>query len=432
MTKIKTKKSVKKFAELLKNKKSDFIFRRGDEISGKVISASKNKILIDLKGVAMGIVVGREMLNAPTDLKSGEKIKATVYDSEDAEGNVVLSFRAKRESGEWGGFDTSFEQGKVMKVKVSEANRGGLLVAAGRISGFLPVSQLSPTHYPRVEGGDKEKILSKLKELVGNELEVKVININRDNKDIIFSERAAKLETDKAKLSTLKTGDMVTGEVSGVVDFGLFIHFDDLEGLIHISEVSWDRVEDIHHDFHVGDKVKAKVITIEDGRISLSIKQTQKDPWLDKIKKYKIGDKVVGTIKRLTPFGAFVELKSGLEGLIHISEISDERISDPADMLKLGDEVKAKIISMEPEEHKIGLSVKTLAAKKEKKMAKGSIDFDSLKSLSEKTIQKLQQAGYDSLKKLSAAKIEDLKEIEGIGEAKAKKIFLLANKAKKP
>lgn len=447
MTKIKKiekkKTSGKKFAELLKNKKSDLIFRRGDEAQGEVISASKNKILIDLKGIATGIVVGREMLNAPADLKNGDKIKATVYDAEDEEGNVVLSFRGRRENGEWSGFDNSFEKGKVIKVKVTEANRGGLLVAAGKVTGFLPVSQLSPKHYPRVEGGDKEKILGKLKEFIGEELEAKIININRDNKDIIFSERAAKIETDKEKLVKIKIGDVVEGEISGVVDFGLFIHFDDLEGLIHISEVSWDRVEDIHRDYHVGDKVKAKVIAIEDGRISLSIKQTQKDPWTDKIKKYKIGEKINGMVKRLTPFGAFIELENGLEGLIHISEISDERISDPSDILKLGDEIKAKIISMEPEEHKVGLSIKNINKKKparsasstadaggEEKSTKEAIDLARIKTLSEKTIQELKQAGFDSLKKLSKADVADLKKIEGIGEAKAKKILLLANKSK--
>ncbi|MBU2595624.1 S1 RNA-binding domain-containing protein [Patescibacteria group bacterium] len=421
-------KKIKSFSELLRDKKADLIFRRGDEVSGRIISSSKNKILIDLKGRALGIVVGRELLNAPSNLKTGEKIKASVYDVEDEEGNVVLSFRARREDGKLGSFDSSFEKGKVIIVKVIEANRGGLLVAVGKTCGFLPVSQLSPKHYPRVEGGDKEKILSKLKEFIGEELGVKIININQGNKDIIFSERAAKLETDKEKLSSIKVADKVSGEISGVVDFGLFIHFDDLEGLIHISEVSWDRVEDIHRDFHVGDKVKAKVIEISEGRISLSIKQTQKDPWLKKIKKYKIGEKIQGRIKRLTPFGAFVELGNGLEGLIHISEISNERISDPADILKLADEIKAEIISLEPEEHKIGLSIKGLALKKKKK-ASPSADLKDIK-LSQMTIKKLKRAGLDSLKKIAKAKVSDLKKIEGIGEAKAKKILSLAKKAK--
>ena len=429
------KKTSKKFAELLRDKKTDLIFRRGDEISGKVILVSRSKILIDLKGIATGIVVGRELLNSPADLKLDDKIKATVYDSEDEEGNVVLSFRGRREDGGWSGFDNSAELGKLIKVKVTEANRGGLLVIAGKTTGFLPVSQLSPKHYPRVEGGDKEKILSKLREFIGEELEVKIININRDNKDIIFSERAAKTETDKAKLKTLKVGDTVEGEISGVVDFGLFIHFDDLEGLIHISEVSWDRVEDIHKDYHVGDKIKVKVIEISEGRISLSIKQKQKDPWLDKIKKYKNCEKVEGVVKRLTPFGAFIEFKNGLEGLIHISEISNERISDPADILKLGDEIKAKIISMEPEEHKIGLSIKTLNKKSRgagsaSGRKKEAIDLEKIKFLSEATIKKLKKAGLDSLKKIAKAGADDLKKIEGIGEAKAKKILSLAKKAK--
>ena len=417
----------KSFSELLRDKKTDLIFRRGDEISGRIISLSKSKILIDLKGRALGIVVGRELLNSPSNLKTGDKVKASVYDVEDEEGNVILSFRAKREDGKLGSFDSSFEKGKVIMVKVVEANRGGLLVAAGKTCGFLPVSQLSPKHYPRVEGGDKEKILSKLKDFIGEEMGVKIININQGNKDIIFSERAAKIETDKEKISGIKVGDVVSGEISGVVDFGLFIHFDDLEGLIHISEVSWDRVEDIHRDFHVGDKVKTKVIEISEGRISLSIKQTQKDPWLKKIKKYKIGEKIKGRIKRLTPFGAFVELGAGLEGLIHISEISNERISDPADILKLGDEIKAKIISLEPEEHKIGLSIKGLASK-DKKSRSRAADLKDIK-LSQMTIKKLKSIGLDSLKKIAKAKIDDLKKIEGIGEAKAKKIISLAKKA---
>jgi len=417
-------KKIMTFSDLLKKRKVDLVFHRGEEVEGQVVFISKNKILVDLNGMATGIITGRELLNAPAGLAVDKKLKATVFDSEDEEGNVILSFRGKK--GEVSDFASIAEEGKLMKVKVMEANRGGLLVSSGKLKGFLPVSQLTPKNYPRVEGGDKERILQKLRDFVGREFEVKIININKDNQDVIFSERAAKMDSEKKKLDNLKIGDTIEGEISGVVDFGLFIHFDDMEGLIHISEVSWDRVEDIHRDFHVGDKVKAKIIGIDDGRISLSIKQTKKDPWMDKIRRVKVGDKVVGTVKRLTPFGAFIELKGGLEGLIHISEISDDRISDPSDILKLGEEIKAKVISMEPEEHKIGLSVKALNKKPEEKKS----NLSKIESITEVMANKLQKSGIDTIEKLKQSKVEDLTKVPGIGEAKAKKLLIIANKAK--
>lgn len=424
-TKSKKKTTGKSFPDLLKSKKGEIVYRPGDEIEGEVISLTKNRVLLDLSGVTTGVVTGREVLNAPAGLKVGKKTKATVYDSEDEDGSVILSFRASSKGGEGvTDFGKDIEEGKIVKVRVTEANRGGLLVSSGKLKGFLPVSQLSPKNYPRVEGGDKDKILERLKKFIGQEFETKVININRENNDIIFSERAARLEDEKGKFEKLKIGSVVKGEVSGVVDFGLFIQFDEMEGLIHISEVSWDRVEDIHRDFHVGDKVRAKIIGIDDGKISLSLKQTKRDPWLEKIKEFKVGDTIKGNIKRLTPFGAFIDLKEGAEGLIHISEITDKRISDPSEVLKLGEEIKAKVISMEPEEHKIGLSIKALKKKEE-------VGLEKIKALSKSIIEKLKSCKIDSVEKLKGCKVEDLTKVKGIGEAKAKKILLAANKFKK-
>ena len=398
-----------------------------DKIKGRVVSIASSKVFVEIPGRGMGYIPRNEVYSPRDDFSVGDEIEATVFNPEDDDGYVVLSLYSDLGSRVVSSYGDSRPQkslprDKVLSVKVIEANRGGLLVSHGESRGFLPVSQLSPVHYPRVEGGDKEEILKRLKDLVGKEFHVKVIDAKEGTKsssDLIFSEKAAILEDEKEKLEKLKVGQVIEGEVSGVVDFGIFLHFDNIEGLVHISEISWDRVTDIRKMFKVRDKVRAKIIGIEDGRVSLSLKQLKDDPWTSKVKKYKVGSKVLGTVTKILPFGVFVELPGGIEGLIHISEISKDKSSLPAETFSLGKEINLKIINISPEEHKINLAPvekrSSVASEKEIKS-----DFSAL---TEKQIEILQKAGIKSLTDLSKLKIEDLEKIKGIGKKTAEKIL---------
>jgi small subunit ribosomal protein S1 len=415
----------------------------------------------------LGIVPPDEISGQKEDLAEGAKVLSSVIEPENEDGYVILSLkRADKKKALWN-LEKKHEQKKTLTVKVLDANRGGLIVGEENYQGFLPVSELSREHYPRVEGGDREKILAKLNELINKELTVKVLAFDRNEDKLIFSEKKAIGALDKGSLDKIKIGQKIATKISGVADFGLFVQFDDLEGLVHISEISWDRIEDIHKEFKAGDEVKAKVIDIDPDRqrISLSIKRLTEDPWQKKVKKYRVGQIVEGQISQLTPFGAFLTFDQDVKGLVHISEISHQRVNDPADKLVLGDKTKAKIISIEPEEHKIGLSLKELKSKslakkrkpeqgiKEKKLEKKTVQkrvgskkvgpkkiasksSKSSKSSKEKkpdlkelvtssTYQKLSKGGLKTLANLKKQEKKDLLKIKGIGKKTAEKILRL-------
>jgi len=231
---------------------------------------------------------------------------------------------------------------------------------------------LAPMHYPRVNGADANLILQKLKELVSVPLVVKIINLDKDHGKLILSEKAAFEEERRKSLKDLSSGAVVKGKISGVVKFGIFVAFDGLEGLVHISEIAWGHVKDPSDYGKVGDDVEVQVIGIEGDKISLSMKRLQSDPWTDVAKTFKVGDKITGEINRLAPFGAFIKLTDDINGLIHLSEIVDgdgNPVNDPGDVLTVKDDVEAMIIDINLEEHRIGLSLKALSkpAKVEKK-----------------------------------------------------------------
>jgi small subunit ribosomal protein S1 len=267
----------------------------------------------------------------------------------------------------------------VVKTKVLSANKGGLLVEINGISGFLPVSQLSSKNYPRVEDGDKNKILNMLKKLVAQELDVRILDADKESEKLIVSEKATQKERDREVISGMKVGDVIEGEVSGVVDFGAFIKFfpfnkdpeslteeDKLEGLVHISELAWQLIEDPRDIIKVGSKIKAKIIGIDDDKISLSIRALETDPWSEIHKKYQIGDIVKGKVHRINHFGAFVYLDNDIHGLAHVSEMSEthKRKGTFEDIVKVGESYDWKILSIEPRDHRMGLA---LADKNEKK-----------------------------------------------------------------
>lgn len=363
--------------QLLKDAPDFMSPKPGSLVDGKVVSIFKNKILVDINGIMTGLISGREARDSTDTLKKikiGDNITAYVIDEEDAEGYIVLSLRKASQEKTWKRFEEAFERGDVITVNASEANKGGLLLDIDGIKGFIPVSQLAPLHYPRVNGADVNMILQRLQALVGTKFLVKIINIDKENGKLILSEKAAMEEQRKISLTSLKIGQKVKGRISGIVKFGIFVAFEGLEGLVHISEIAWGHVKDPADYGKLGDDVEVLVIGIEGEKISLSMKRLVEDPWLEAAKEFKIGDVIEGEINRLTPFGAFLKLSNDINGLIHLTEITAEAIKDPSEALKVGQKVKAKIIAIEPTEHRIGLSMKALTEEPKKKIKKEAED----------------------------------------------------------
>lgn len=344
--------------------------QRGDNIEGKVMEVSKNSVFLDLGPYGIGVIRGRELweaLDSYADLKKGDKVTATIMEFENESGNVELSFRQASREEAWKDLVKKMGSAEVFEVKIKDANRGGLLTMVNGIPGFLPVSQLSSEHYPRVEGGDQGKILEKLKEFVGKKIAVQVITAEQKEEKLIVSEKKAEFEKQKEKMGDLKVGDIVSGTISGVVDFGAFVKFNGLEGLIHISELAWQRIDSPSDIVKVNEKVKAKIIGIDDTKITLSLKRLKEDPWLEKAKKYRVGDLVLGKVTKTTPYGAFIQLDNDIHGLVHISEISSKKVVEIREFLKVGDKKEFKILSLDPKEHRLGLSLKAINEKEETK-----------------------------------------------------------------
>jgi small subunit ribosomal protein S1 len=333
----------------------------GAVVKGQVIAMKKNHVIVDLNGVAVGIIAGAETHDSAgtiRNLKVGDEVMAVVVEDEDSSGMVVLSLRKASQANAWDRFEKAFKDGEIVEVIVTEANKGGLLLDVDGIKGFIPVSQLAPIHYPRVDGADANQILLRLKKLVGQKFHCKVINVDRATGKMILSERAAIESQSTDSLKKLKVGDVMDGNVSGVVKFGIFVTFGGLEGLVHISEIAWGHVSNPHQYAKVGDPVRVQIIGIEKEKLSLSIKRLMKDPWEQIAEKYPIGSVVNGTINRFSQFGAFVQLEDDINGLIHLSEISDKKIEDPKEVLAIGDQVKATVINIDRDEHRIGLSLR--------------------------------------------------------------------------
>lgn len=342
------------------------ILKEGEVINGLILSVGKNEVYVDVQGVGIGVVRGRELYDDEqilSSLKVGDEVFASVVEIENKEGNIELSFRKAGQERVWQTLREKMESREIIRTKILEANKGGLMVRINNVVGFLPVSQLAPAHYPRVEDGDKNKILSVLRGYVGQDFDTRIITAEQEGEKLIVSERAVIEGELIQKISKLSIGDVVEGEVTGVVDFGAFVKFgNDLEGLVHISELAWQRIEDPKDIVKVGQKVKAQIIAIDNDRISLSLKRLQKDPWEDAVKKYKIGQLISGKVLKLAPFGAFVELDSDIHGLAHLGELADNPITDPNQVLKEGEEREFRIISIEPQEHRLGLSLRSQKA----------------------------------------------------------------------
>ncbi len=366
MTNAKVKTEVTSMEDLLALEGVDIqVPKVGDVLEGKVLSVGKNEVYIDIDGVGLGVVRGRELYDDSvriSNLKVGDPVVASVVEVENKEGNVELSFRQAGQERVWQTLMDRMKTREIIKTKILEANKGGLMVEVNGVVGFLPVSQLSSEHYPRVEEGDKNKILEVLKSYVGKIFDVQIITADAHDEKLIVSEKAVGEEELRGKISKLEIGTNVEGEVSGIVDFGIFLKFGSgLEGLVHISELAWSRIEHPKDLYKVGQKVQAQVISIDRDRISLSIKRLQADPWAEAIKKYQVGQIVKGKVNKVMPFGAFVELDPEIFGLVHSVELSNDEVKDPSEVVKVGDEKEFKIISIEPQEHRLGLSLRAVS-----------------------------------------------------------------------
>lgn len=380
----------------------------GDIVKGTVISADKNEVRIDVQNLTTAIVRGRELFNESreyADLKIGDIVEATVIDLENENGEMELSFRIAGMQRVWDNMKKWLTQGITIKAKAVAANKGGLMMQVGALAGFMPVSQLNPDHYPRVAGGDKNRILEKLQELINKELEVKVIDVDEKEEKLIVSEKAVWEDAQKAVLEAYKVGDVVHGEVSAITSFGAFVRFGEgLEGLVHISEIAWQRIDHPKDLLKVGEQVDAQIIQLDHSKIYLSMKRLVDDPWKRAKDKFKVGDTVKGKILKIEPFGLMVGLDKDIHGLAHISELSDEPIANINDKFKIGQEVDFVVVSLEPAEHRLGLrlaGVKGKSGRKAETAAKKEADT-----------KKDEEAVVKQLDELAAVEAEAEKKVE--------------------
>ena len=331
----------------------------GEIIEGKVIGKERQGLFLDLGALGTGIIYGKEFQEAKNELKNlkiGDSVFAKIIDLENEAGYIELSISQASEELIWEGLSLKKENGEVVVVKISGANRGGLLTEISGIPAFLPVSQLESCHYPRVEGGDMAKILKELQKFVGKEMEVKIFDLSKKERKLILSEKIKEVERIKEVLKNYKVGEVVEGEITGITDFGAFVKFgENLEGLIHISELDWKIIEDPSEVVKVGEKVKAKIIEISGEKVSLSLKALKKDPWLEIEEKYKKGNIVSGKVTKFNPFGAFVRITPEIQGLCHISEFGTK--IKMAERLKIDKNYDFQILEIQKEEHRMSLKL---------------------------------------------------------------------------
>lgn len=371
-------------ASLLEQEGLDIDFpKAGETRQGVIASISSNQILVSVGAKSEGIITGREFDAIPQDeldkLSVGQEIWVYVLTPEDSHGNLVLSLMRALEEKSWIKAEELLKSKDSFESVVKGYNKGGLIVPLDGLNGFVPASQISLSRRAGLTGDTPEKRWSPM---VGDEIEVCVIEVDRERRRLILSERAASSETRESVkdriLNELKEGDVRTGKVTSLAEFGAFVNINGADGLVHLSEISWDRIQHPSEVLKVGQEIEVKIINIdrEKKRIGLSIRQLMEDPWVDRISKYEVGQLLEGTITRLTKFGAFARIEDDLEGLIHISEISERRIEHPKEVLKEGETVTLRVIKIEPENHRIGLSIRRVDS-----MAFAEMDWKTLEDI---------------------------------------------------
>ena len=336
---------------------------RGDIRKGVITAITSNEILIDVQSKADGLIAGRELeqINPQTlsEFKVGEEIMVYVLEPEDTNGHVVLSYTRAQEEKDWERVEKSMESGEVITTFVEGFNKGGLLVPVGQLRGFVPGSLVSV-----FREGDTGSPEDRWSEAIGKEISLKVIEVDRSRQRLILSERDAIGETREAikdqLLDNLAVGDKVTGYVSSLADFGAFVNIQGVDGLVHLSELSWDHVDHPSDLVKVGQELTVEVISIDEEkrRIGLSMRRLQDNPWIEKAEEIQEGQLIQGTITNLTDFGAFARIENtDLEGLIHISELSMDRVGHPSEVVSVGETLTLRVISLDMERHRIGLSL---------------------------------------------------------------------------
>jgi len=367
---------------LLKAFSGNTFLKPNDIIEGTILDKRGGKLFVDLGCNGAGIVYGKEYVAAQDIIKNlslGDHVNAKVVDIDNDDGYVELSLQEAGKEKRWVDLRKMMQDGTLVDVTVKKANTGGLILEYSGLEGFLPASQLSFKHYPRVEGGDKEKIFQELQKLVGTIMKVKILDLNPEENKLIFTEKGLDAEEMRKTLANYQVGDVVEGEITGVVDFGAFMKFNNigLEGLIHLSEIDWTLVSNPREILKPGDKVTAKIIDIQGDKISLSLKQLKNDPWLHVVDTYRKDEVVKGKVTKFNPFGAFVELDPDIQGLAHISEFGTEQ--KMRDMLTLGTTHEFNILLVDPKEHRISLGLlNATRPEKEKKQDMGEKKVESV------------------------------------------------------
>ena len=330
----------------------------GDLVEGSVIGIGKGVIYVDLPPFGTGIIFGREFINAKDIIKKinvGDRVAGKVTGLANKDGYIEISLKEARQALIWSEAESAIQNKITLELLVNEANKGGLILTWQGIAGFLPASQLKTEHYPRVEDGDKEKILEELKKFVGKKMSVSIIAAIPKEGKLIFSEKNPEQKNKEKIIEKYAVGDVLSGEITGIVDFGVFVKVEDgLEGLVHISEMDWALVENPRALYKVGDKVKVKAIEIKDGKISLSIKALKENPWVEAGKKYKKDDSVQAVIIKFNKHGALASIEEGVAGLVHVSEFGSE--AKLREKLELGKSYPLKISLFDPKEQKMTLS----------------------------------------------------------------------------
>lgn len=342
-------------------------FKIGEIIEGKVVGKGRSAIYLNLEPLGTGIIYGKEYQMAKEMLKKaqeGDVIACKIVEEENEDGYVELSASKAGQDFAWGDLKEKKEKGETIKVRITGANKGGLLAKLLDISAFLPVSQLSANNYPKVEGGDSSRILKELQKFIGTEMSVQILDFSPKEGKLILSEKMKDLDKTKELIKKYKVGDVIEGEITGIASFGAFIKFDDnIEGLIHISELAWQVINDPSEVVKEGQKVQAKIVETTEDKIFLSLKALKENPWQGVADLYKKGDVVRGKVTKINPFGAFVQIledkDSGgdkIQGLCHVSEF--ETVKKMTEVLKVNDEHDFIVASIDPDEHRMILRLK--------------------------------------------------------------------------
>ncbi len=337
----------------------------GEIRKGVIASIGANQILVSVGTKSEGVVAGRELeqLTAEerAELQVGQEVNVYVLNPEDQNGNVVLSFKRAQEEMSWENVGKMIADETVIDTKIIGFNKGGLIAAVGNLRGFVPSSQISASRRAQSSGDTPEQRWQKM---VGQPISVRIIEVDRERRRLILSERSASTESRSSMkdrvISELEEGKVYTGKVTSLADFGAFVNINGADGLVHLSELSWERLTHPKEILEVGQEVQVKVINVdrEKKRIGLSMRALQDDPWKSRVEKYSVGQLVEGTITRLTKFGAFARLEGDIEGLIHISELSENRVEHPKEVLKEGETKTLRVIRIDGEQHRVGLSLR--------------------------------------------------------------------------